>query len=161
MRRTLLWLPFAVVALDQWTKWLAVDRLLGQPGIDLLPVLRLVLVYNRGMAFGFLNEASGWQNAVFIGVAIVVSIVILVMLARLARFEGQAAVALLLVLGGAFGNMIDRFRFGYVVDFISVHYGTWQFPAFNAADSAITIGAVLLVFDALGWRPGARRETQS
>jgi len=159
MRARLAWLLVVVLVADQWSKWLAVDRLLGHPGIDLLPVLRLVLVYNRGMAFGFLNEASGWQNALFIGVAIVVSMVIIAMLVRVPRTDGQAAVALLLVLAGAIGNLVDRVRLGYVVDFVSVHYGTWQFPAFNVADSAISIGAALLILDALGFHPGARRET--
>jgi len=151
------WLAVLLVVADQLCKWLAVHHLLGQSAIELLPFLNLVLVYNTGAAFGFLNEAGGWQNVFFVAVAVVVCTVIVVMIRRVPARDLQARVALWLILGGAIGNVIDRVRQGYVVDFIHVHYRAFDFPAFNVADSAITIGAALLVLDALGWRVLGRR----
>lgn len=142
------WIGLLVLLLDQVSKWLAVTYLItGQ--ISLLPVLKLVLVYNRGAAFGFLNQQAGWQNGLFIALSIVVSIVILGMIRRLGSGELQVAIALWAVLGGAIGNLVDRIRIGAVVDFIQV---IPQFPVFNLADSAITLGAILLVMDAFGIR---------
>lgn len=158
------WIAMLVLVLDQATKQLAIENLLGHPGIDLAPMLKLVLVYNTGAAFGFLNDAGGWQNILFITVAAVAAVAILFFVRRLRPAEIQTAVGLLLILGGALGNLVDRVRFGYVVDFIDVYYRAWHWPAFNVADSAITVGATLLVLDALGLdlcgrraRAGARR----
>ncbi len=150
------WISVLVVVLDQVTKKLAVAYLAGHPAVEVTPFFDLVLVYNTGAAFGFLSDASGWQNAFFILVALVVSVVILVMVRRLAAHETLIAVALLLILGGAAGNLVDRLLYGYVTDFIDLYYGSWHWPAFNIADSAISIGAVLLVLDALGLRFGRR-----
>ena len=147
----LAWITALVLAADQITKWLAVRQLLDQPAVELLPFLDLVLVYNTGAAFGFLNDAGGWQNAFFVAVAVVVCAVIAVMLRRLGGRDPQARLALWLILSGAIGNVIDRVRQGYVVDFVHVHYRAFDFPAFNVADSAITIGAALLILDSLGW----------
>jgi signal peptidase II len=146
------WIALIVVVVDQLTKVLAVDRLLGQPGVEIAPFFRLVLSYNTGAAFSFLSGAGGWQNAFFIAVAVVVCAVILAMLRRLGQRDHQVALALWLILGGAAGNLIDRIWHGYVVDFLDLYYGHWHWPTFNVADSAIAIGAALLVLDAFGIR---------
>lgn len=146
----LLWIAGAVFILDQLTKYLATDYLMRQGEVALGPFLNLVLVYNTGAAFGFLSSASGWQNGLFTTVAFAACIFILWMFARLNRQDIIFAVALMLILGGALGNLTDRVIFGYVIDFIDVHYRHWHWPAFNIADSSIFIGAVLLVFDVLG-----------
>lgn len=144
-----LWIAVAVFVCDQLTKFLAADHLLRQGEISLAPFLNLVLVHNTGAAFGFLSGAGGWQNIFFIVVAAGASAFILWMLWRLRAADRLLAVALMLVLGGALGNLADRLIHGYVIDFIDVYYRTWHWPAFNVADSAITVGAVLLVLDAL------------
>jgi len=138
----------AVVALDQLTKWAALTYLARHAEIAVTPFLNLVLVFNRGAAFGFLSHAAGWQNLFFIGVALIACGVIVYLLYRLEPGNRMVAVALALILGGAIGNVIDRLVHGHVVDFIDVYYRAWHWPAFNVADSAITIGAILLVLDA-------------
>ena len=150
-----LWLPAVVVGIDQFTKLLALQHLKAGE-IVLAPFLNLALAFNTGAAFSFLANAGGWQNLFFVGVAIVVSIVILMMARRLGASDAQVMAGLMLVLGGAIGNVIDRLRFGYVIDFIDVYYRSWHWPTFNVADSAITLGAVLLVLDALGIAYGRR-----
>jgi len=152
MIRKYLWIAAAVLVLDQLTKVAAADYFVHQMEVRLAPFLSLVLVHNTGAAFGFLSSASGWQNIFFIIVALIASVVILWMTSRLDAGESLIAIGLMLVLGGAVGNVIDRFVHGYVIDFVDIHYQTWHWPAFNVADSAITIGAVLLLMDALGFR---------
>ena len=152
-----LWIAGLVLVLDQASKLIALQSLPPHGGIELLPFLNLTLVYNTGAAFGFLSNAGGWQHLLFTGVAAVVSIAILVMVRRLGPKDIQVVIALMLVLGGALGNVADRLRLGHVVDFIDVYYRAWHWPAFNVADSAITIGAVLLVLDALGVKLGRNR----
>ncbi len=145
-----LWLSIGVIALDQLTKWLIEQRLELFDQIDLLPVLALKLLYNEGAAFSFLSTASGWQKWFFIVLALTISVVIIVWLYRLpAKGQAWLAAALALVVGGALGNVIDRVAHGHVIDFILVHYRAWYFPAFNVADSAITVGAVMLIVDSL------------
>ncbi len=159
----LFWIPVVVFALDQATKLLALEILAGSP-IDILPFFNLTLTFNTGAAFGFLNDASGWQNWFFIAVALIVSGVIIAMVRKLSAEELQTAVALLLILGGALGNAFDRIRIGRVVDFLHVYYQSWSFPVFNIADSAITIGAILLALDVFGIRlfgPKSNSEQQS
>ncbi len=148
-----LWIVVVVGIADQVTKYFALLHLRNAE-IVVTPFLNFSLAFNTGAAFSFLSEAGGWQNLFFVGVAFVVSVIILFMIRRLGANDTQVAVALMLVLGGALGNVIDRVRFGYVVDFIDVYYRAWHWPTFNIADSAISIGAVLLVLDALGitWR---------
>lgn len=143
------WIAVLVFILDQASKLAAVRHLTRQ-SIEVTPFFNLALAYNTGAAFGFLHDAGGWQNLFFVGVAIVVSIVILSMIWRLGANDVQVAVALMLVLGGAAGNVVDRLRLTYVVDFIDVYYRTWHWPTFNLADSAITLGAILLILDAMG-----------
>ena len=145
-----LWLGVAVMVLDQWTKWLVVERFDEFDRIVLLPVLELMRLHNTGAAFSFLSDAGGWQRWLFIGLAVAVSVGILLWLRRLpAKGQGLLAAGLSLILGGALGNVIDRVLHGHVIDFIRVHYEEHYFPSFNVADSAITIGAALIVLDNL------------
>lgn len=139
-----------VIALDQASK-LAVLRLLEPyQALAVLPGFNLTLVFNRGASFSFLSEAGGWQRWLFSGIALVASVIIVVLLRRTPPADRLNGFGLTLVLGGAVGNLIDRLWLGHVVDFFDVYYGAWHFPAFNIADSAISVGAVLL---ALGmWR---------
>ena len=116
--------------------------------ITVLPILDITRMHNVGAAFSFLASASGWQRWVFIGLAVLVSIGIIVWLLRL-QGHGLLACGLALVLGGALGNVIDRIRLGHVIDFIHFHWNQAYFPAFNVADSAITVGAACLLLDAL------------
>lgn len=149
------WIPLALVVfgLDQWSKWEVVHRLALPLRVG--PLLNVILTYNPGAAFGFLSAAPGWQNLLFMGIAVVMSILIVAALMRLRPGQRALAAALMLVLGGALGNLADRLRLGKVVDFIDFHIGHWHWYTFNIADSAITIGAVLLALDALsaGKRP--------
>jgi signal peptidase II len=118
--------------------------------ITVLPVLEITRMHNVGAAFSFLASASGWQRWVFIGLAVIVSLGIMVWLLRLRRgAHSLLACGLALVLGGALGNVIDRIRLGHVIDFIHFHWDRAYFPAFNVADSAITVGAACLLLDAL------------
>ncbi len=145
-----LWLGVAALALDQWTKWLIVDRFDEFQRVVLLPVLEIMRLHNTGAAFSFLSDADGWQRWVFIVLGVAVSAGILVWLRRLpAKGQTLLAAGLSLILGGALGNVIDRVVHGHVIDFIRVHYEEHYFPAFNVADSAITIGAALIVLDSL------------
>ncbi len=148
------WLPLTVgvILLDQATKAWMVQHFHIYESVHLLPVLDITLMFNTGAAFSFLSDASGWQKWLFVVLALGVGAAILGWLRRLkARAQGLLCCSLTLILGGALGNVIDRLRIGHVVDFISVHWGrAYYFPAFNVADSAITIGAILLLLDA--WR---------
>src|SRR5690554_2837463 len=150
-RRRLLWFMLAalVIVLDQISKYLANNMLEYAQPIYILPVLDFTLHYNRGAAFSFLSDAGGWQRWFFSAIALAVSVYIAVWLARLRQQQWLQALALVLVLGGALGNLIDRLLYGHVVDFISVHWGSSYFPTFNIADAAISVGAVLLVLDML------------
>jgi signal peptidase II len=123
--------------------------------VHLAPVLDVILTYNTGAAFSMLDDASGWQRWVFVCLALGVSVTLILWLRRLAA-ASQALIAcgLVLIVGGALGNMLDRLRLGHVIDFILAHWGRHYFPAFNVADSAITVGAGLLLLDA--WREARR-----
>jgi signal peptidase II len=144
-----LWVSLVVIVLDQATKFLASGMLILHDPVALLPFFNLTLMHNTGAAFSFLAGASGWQRWFFTVLAVIVSIVLVVWLRRLQPQEKWMAAALALVLGGAVGNLIDRLMYGYVVDFIQLYYKDWYYPAFNIADSAITVGAVMLVIDTL------------
>jgi signal peptidase II len=145
-----LWLAAAVILLDQWTKYLVTDHLAEFDEIVLLPMLEIMRLHNEGAAFSMLSGASGWQRWLFTGLGLAVSVGILVWLRRMpAKGQNLAAAGLALILGGALGNVIDRVLWGHVIDFIRVHYQQYYFPAFNAADSAITVGAALLILDNL------------
>lgn len=147
-----LWIAVVVVVVDQLTKLIAADFLVRHGTLEIAPFLNFALVHNTGAAFGFLSNAGGWQNAFFIVVAVMACIFILTMLWRMDKRFSLLSLGLVLVLGGALGNLIDRLLYGYVIDFIDVYYQSWHWPAFNIADSAITIGAALLILDALNFR---------
>ena len=144
-----LWLTALVVLLDQATKYMIVNWLGLHESYAVIPGLSLTLVHNDGAAFSFLQHAGGWQRWFFISLSIVISTAIVVWLARLQSGRNWLACALALILGGALGNLWDRFTLGYVIDFILVYYQRWSWPAFNVADSAITVGAVMLIIDAI------------
>ena len=134
-----------MIALDQATKQLAVNLLeYGRP-VEVLPVLNWTLLHNTGAAFSFLSDAGGWQRWFFTAVSAIISVVLVIWLFRLGSGERLQKSALTLILGGALGNLWDRLVLGYVVDFIQVHYRDSYFPAFNIADSAITLGAIALL----------------
>jgi len=136
----------AVVLVDQLTKWLVLGSFSYGERLELTGFLNLVLAFNKGAAFSFLADAPGWQTPLLIAFALAAAIIVSVLLVRSSgRVSFRAGLAA--ILGGAIGNVIDRWRFGYVVDFIDVHAGGWHWPAFNVADSAITVGAVLLILD--------------
>ena len=148
-----LWVTFVVIFIDQITKWMAEANLeLGKDVFQVIPHLNFALAYNYGAAFSFLGDQGGWQRWFFVVLAAVVSIVILIWLARLKKHDTGLAVGLALILGGAVGNLIDRTLYGRVIDFIDV-YADWDvfflhnghFATFNVADIAINIGAVILV----------------
>jgi len=147
-----LWLAAFIVVFDQVSKWIALGTL--QPGDSryVAPFFNWVLTFNSGAAFSFLSDAGGWQRWFFTALALGVSAWIFSML-RKHTGEFRLSLALTLILGGALGNVIDRIRFGAVVDFIQWHAAGYYWPAFNVADSAITIGAVLLVIDQLFKKP--------
>jgi signal peptidase II len=157
------WLPVtvAVIALDQLVKAWIVGHLALYATKRVLPVLEITLTYNRGAAFSFLAGASGWQKWLFAGLAVAVGVAILMWLRRLdGRRQRLLCLSLTLIMGGAIGNLIDRVRIGHVVDFILAHWRNVYFPwAFNIADSAITVGAVLLILDALLETRGSKKES--
>ena len=139
------WCSLAVAVVDQSTKLAAVEWLDPASSVELIPTLDLVLAYNTGAAFSFLSTAGGWQRWLFIGLALAICAFIVHWLRDLPRDARWTPLALSLILGGAAGNVIDRIRIGAVVDFIDFHVGAWHWPAFNVADSAICVGAFLLV----------------
>lgn len=146
-----LWLSLLAVVLDQASK-LAVDASMQlYQSLPILPCFNLTYVHNPGAAFSFLSHAGGWQRWFFVVLAISISIGIGVWLAKLKDNEVLLASALSLVLGGAVGNLIDRLAYGHVIDFLDVYYKNWHFPAFNIADSAITLGVALMLAESFGF----------
>lgn len=158
--RYLMWLAvvLAIVALDLWTKSLASTHLVLYRPQAVTPWLNLTLAHNDGAAFSFLAGASGWQRWFLSAVAMGISAVLLVWLARQPTPARLLPSALVLVLGGAIGNLIDRLRYGYVVDFIDLHVAGWHWPAFNVADAAIVLGVILLLVD--GFVPHGRPQVR-
>jgi signal peptidase II len=149
-------LALAVILLDQYSKGLASGLLeYGRPQ-PVFSWFNLTLQHNTGAAFSFLSNAGGWQRYFFSAVAVVISIALAIWLLRLSPGQWLLALGLGLILGGALGNLWDRLALGYVVDFISVHYGGWYFPAFNIADSAITVGAGCILLDSFVARDEGR-----
>lgn len=142
----------AVVVVDQASKWWIVEVVMRPPRvIEVTPFFNLVMGWNRGVSFGLFHDAPGWAAWVLPVVALIIVGVLLVWLARADRAPVGAAVGL--IIGGAIGNLIDRARFGAVADFLDVHAWGHHWPAFNAADSAITVGAAALILDSLFVRP--------
>lgn len=142
-----LWLSLVALILDQWSK-IAIDSSMRlYESIAVSPFFNLTYVHNTGAAFSFLSDAGGWQRWFFAAMAIIISLVLTVWLYRLKKHETLLAIALSLVLGGAIGNLIDRLAYGYVIDFLDVYYQSWHWPAFNIADSAISLGVFLMLLD--------------
>ena len=144
-----LWLTVLIIILDQISKQLAEAWLVLYQPVPVLPSFNFTLMYNTGAAFSFLSSAGGWQRWFFLVLSLVISIILLVWLSRLKNSQGWLAVSLALILGGALGNAIDRALFGHVIDFIQLYYQSWAWPTFNIADSAITVGAVILIIENL------------
>jgi signal peptidase II len=157
-RETTWWIIAAVVVVaDHATKWLASELMCCRPPVAVTPFFNFVLAHNTGAAFSFLADASGWQRWFFAAIA-VVAVALISMLIRRHAGEKLFCFGLALILGGAVGNLIDRLVRGHVIDFVQLHAGGWYWPAFNVADSAITVGAALIVIDS--FRGKARRSGQ-
>jgi len=153
-------LAAAIVVGDQLTKFAAVQFLAIGKAIAVTPFFNLVLVYNSGAAFSFLSDAAGWQRALFIAIALIASAWIVYLLRKYSH-QRLFALALSLVLAGAVGNVIDRILIGAVIDFLDFHALGYHWPAFNVADSAITCGAALLIWDALRPKRGEHLDAKS
>jgi signal peptidase II len=158
MLRAWRWFALAagVVAADQVTKAIVLGRFALGERVEVTGFFNLVLVYNKGAAFSFLSEAAGWQTPALIVFALVAIGIVGTLLVR-SPGRGLLCTGLALILGGALGNLIDRLRFGQVVDFLDFHAAGWHWPAFNVADSAITIGAALLILDGFRHHEGRAR----
>ncbi|WP_233496510.1 MULTISPECIES: signal peptidase II [Corallincola] len=144
-----LWLALVIVIADQATKLWVANTFTYRETVEFIPYLQWTYVHNEGAAFSFLSDAGGWQRWFFAFIAFAISGVLLYWLKGISRHMLLQSVSFSLVLGGAIGNLIDRVYLGYVIDFIDFYIGNWHWPAFNIADSAICIGAVLLILDAL------------
>jgi signal peptidase II len=142
-----LWLSAVVIVLDQLSKRLVDTSMQLYQSIELIPFFQLTYLRNQGAAFSFLSQAGGWQRWFFVGLAVTASGLICYWLKRLEKHQRWEAAAWALILGGALGNLIDRVLYGYVIDFLDVYYGEWHWPAFNVADSAITVGVAMLLID--------------
>lgn len=154
-----LWLSLLIVIADQVTKWLAEYSLDLHAPVPILPGFNLTLVYNPGAAFSFLSQAGGWQRWFFVFFALAISCFLIFWLLRLPARAKWLACSLALIIGGAIGNLVDRLAYGHVIDFIDLYYGSWHWPAFNIADAAITVGAVMLIIDAF-WLEGRRQRRE-
>ncbi len=141
------WITLLVIILDQATKILADFYLNYHQPVAIVPLFNFTLMYNKGAAFSFLSNAGGWQRWFFITLSFVISIVLYVWIGKLRSDQKLQTISLAMILGGAIGNLIDRSIYGHVIDFLDVYYQQHHWPAFNIADSAISIGAVLLIFD--------------
>jgi signal peptidase II len=148
-----LWLSGLVILLDHLTKWAVSSSFSLHETLAVMPYFNLTLAHNYGAAFSFLAGAGGWQRWFFIGISVVVSVALVIWLKKLNSFAKLEAISISLILGGAIGNVIDRIYLGYVVDFLDFYYGTAHFAAFNIADSAICIGAGLLILDSFISKP--------
>ncbi|MDX1573933.1 MAG: signal peptidase II [Methylophaga sp.] len=151
-----LWLSLAIIIADQISKTVMVNWLDLYETVPVLPFFNLTLAHNTGAAFSFLAGAGGWQRWFFVVLAAVISAVLIIWMRRLAQTAKLEAISLALIIGGAIGNVIDRLMYGYVIDFLDVYAGSYHWPAFNIADSAICIGAVLLIIDSFRKPAGQR-----
>ncbi len=149
--RKIPWLLLAllVAMADQLTKWWVLESFAPGEVRQVTPFFNLVLTFNKGAAFSFLSGAGGWQRWFFVGLTLVVGVGLIVWLWRLRPDEGLTALGLSLILGGAMGNLVDRLHSGRVTDFLDFHWQQWHWPAFNLADSAITLGVALLILVSL------------
>jgi len=144
-----LWITVLVIVFDQITKILADHYLQYHQSVEIMPMFNLTLMYNKGAAFSFLANAGGWQRWFFLTLTSAVSIFIYLWIRKLKTHQLLQYSALALILGGAIGNLIDRAIYGHVIDFLDVYFKQHHWPAFNIADSAITVGAILLIYDTL------------
>lgn len=133
-----------IVCIDQWTKSFVLKNIAYNHILPVLPFLNITMRINSGAAFSFLGNAAGWQVYFLSIVSIIISVILIICLCRISRKNGLLALPLSLILGGAVGNLIDRFRFSYVIDFLDVHIRTWHFATFNFADAAVSVGAIWL-----------------
>lgn len=142
-----LWVTLTVLVLDQASKLVVLSQLKLYQSIKLLPFFNITLVYNEGIAFSFLNRSGPWQELFLITIALIACCLIVTMTLWVSSKKRLLLIALTLILGGAVGNLADRLYHGYVIDFIDLHAAGWHWPAFNVADSAITVGALFLIID--------------
>lgn len=140
-----LWVSVLVIVIDRFSKLWVLQHLMAYEPLSLLPIFNFTLAYNTGAAFSFLHSAAGWQTIIFSGLACVVSAVILYWLAKAPATDRWMNIALSLIVGGALGNAWDRWLYGHVIDFLDFHWESWHFAIFNIADSAITIGTIMLL----------------
>jgi len=151
-----LWITGLIIVLDQASKWFIASWLSLHETVAVIPYFNFTMAHNYGAAFSFLSDAGGWQRWFFIVLAVVISVVLLIWIKGLKSTAKLEAISLSLIIAGAIGNVIDRIYYGYVIDFIDVYYGTYHWPAFNVADSAICIGAALLIIDSFRSKPETR-----
>lgn len=145
-----LWLAVLVVALDQWSKgWIVQHLVAYSDRIQVLPFFDIIHVRNPGAAFSFLSNQSGWQTYLFSALAFVISAILLVSLRRQSRSLKLLNASMASIIGGALGNVVDRIQHGSVIDFLDFYIGSYHWPTFNIADSAIVLGALCLVLDSL------------
>lgn len=156
-----LWLAFFALVLDFATKQAAEHFLVFAQPVYVMPIFDLTLLYNKGAAFSFLANESGWQRWFFTIIAVGVSTALTIWLMTLKASEKWLSISLALVIGGAIGNLYDRLAYGHVVDFIHLHWGEHYFPAFNIADSAISIGAAMLIIDSLFFQEKSDKQSDS
>ncbi|EFX92702.1 signal peptidase II [Actinobacillus ureae ATCC 25976] len=143
-----LWLSLATIIIDLWTKYIVVQRFELYESVNVLPIFNLTYVRNYGAAFSFLADHGGWQKYFFLGLAIVISLGLIVMLWRNQAVKKLENSAYALIIGGAIGNAIDRAYNGYVVDFFDFYWDIYHYPVFNVADIAIVVSAGLLILEA-------------
>ena len=148
------WLAVALVigVADQVTKYCATSYLEYAIPMAVFPGFNLTLLHNTGAAFSLFHDQAGWQRWLFSAIAAIVAVIVVIWMAKLDRRQRWAPLALALILGGAIGNLVDRLYLGYVVDFIQLYYQRWSWPAFNIADSAISVGAVMLIVRGPGYQ---------
>jgi len=147
-------LAAAIVLADRVSKWVVLAHFVPGERLEVTGYFNLTLVFNRGAAFSFLAEAGGWQTPLFATVAIVAALVVSVMIVRSPE-RRLLCTGLALILGGALGNLVDRLLYGHVVDFVDLHVMGWHWPAFNVADSGITVGAGLVILEGFLYREDA------
>ncbi|MGY8815352.1 MAG: signal peptidase II [Gammaproteobacteria bacterium] len=154
------WLSVIIVIFDQVTKYYISQEFELYESIQLIPGINFTYVHNTGAAFSFLSDAGGWQRWLFVSLSSGVSLLLIYWLKKQPSTDIWLAIALALILGGAIGNLIDRIFLSYVIDFVDVYYKKWHWPVFNVADSAISIGVVMLIIDSF-WFDQARVSTYS
>jgi len=142
-----LWLSSLLIVLDQASKWFMVSWLSLYETVAVIPFFNLTMAHNTGAAFSFLAQAGGWQRWFFVGLTVIISTGLIIWLKKLSSAAKLEAISISMILGGAIGNVIDRLCHGYVIDFLDVYYGSYHWPTFNIADSAIVVGAALLIID--------------